>query len=228
MVLCADMFTGIIQAVGLVEQQANHRLRVASPLKSFKIGDSVAVEGVCLTVTAVEEKGPGCLLDFDVSEETLQRTTLGDLEGGDAVNLEPPARIGDPLGGHFVLGHIDATGKIAAKETRGASTVYEFSVPMRLKNYLVSKGSVAVDGISLTVMEVREHSFTVAVIPHTEKNTSLARKKVDDLVNIETDILAKHVERLVRGWREEPSDDLFQKKVLTWEELLREKKEGQS
>jgi riboflavin synthase alpha subunit len=219
------MFTGIVQTKGRVEAREGAKLKIAAPVAGVRTGDSVAVDGVCLTATSVARKENESLLEFDVSEETFQRTTLGDLTAGQEVNLEPPLRVGDPLGGHFVLGHVDATGKVASKEARESSVIMEFSIPMRLKNYLVPKGSVAVDGVSLTVVEVKEHSFTVSMIPYTAKNTTLGGKQPGDLVNLEMDILAKHVDRLLHGWRREPSDDLFEKKTLSWEELLREKEE---
>lgn len=216
------MFTGIIQAIGIVKEMKAPLFRVAAPFPAPQMGESVAVDGACLTVTETAPEGPGCVLSFDVSTETLERTTLGDMAAGQRVNIELAARMGAPLGGHFVLGHVDATAKIAKKENRGTWTLYEFTIPMRFHKYIVPKGSVAVDGISLTAVDVHENSFTAAVVPHTEKNTCLGFKNPGELVNLETDIMAKHVERLVRGWQEEPQGDLFQKKVLTWEEILRQ------
>jgi riboflavin synthase len=209
------MFTGIVQAIGKVKSRKGPKLDVATPYKKLKLGESVAVEGVCLTVTAAK----GGVLSFDVSEETYDKTTLGRLTSGSPVNLETAARVGDPLGGHIVQGHVDGTGQIVSKKILDASIMYEFSVPLKLRRYLVPKGSVAVDGISLTAVDVRQNSFTVAVIPHTEANTSLGKKKVNDPVNLEMDILAKHVERLVGGWKEAPSDNLFEKKVVNWDDL---------
>lgn len=213
------MFTGIVQALGEVKSRKGPKLEIATPYTELKLGDSVAVEGVCLTVVAIQPGGPGVTLTFDVSEETYDKSTLGQLKPSSPVNLETAARVGDALGGHMVLGHVDGTGKIISKQTLADSFIYEFSIPLRLRRYLVSKGSVAVDGISLTVVDIRESSFTVAIIPHTEANTSLGRKNLGDPVNLEMDILAKHVERLLAGWREAPADNLFEKKIVSWEEV---------
>jgi riboflavin synthase len=136
-------------------------------------------------------------MTFDLSAETLKRTTLGTLRPDQKVNLEASLRTGDSLGGHFVLGHVDATGKILAKVPQGSWVLYEFMIPPGFQRYLVPKGSVAVDGISLTVVEPRDNSFSAAVIPHTEKNTTLGYKNIGNGVNLEGDILAKHVEKLL-------------------------------
>src|SRR5688572_30769155 len=195
------MFTGIVEAIGVVEHRQGPRLRLNVPLSGVKVGDSTSVDGVCLTVTAVEEKGAFSVFDYDVSEETDQKSTLGELKAGFRVNVETAVKAGQPLGGHFVLGHVDATGEIAGIERLAASATYKFAFPLRLRKYLVPKGSVAVNGVSLTVADLRENTFTVAVIPHTEKNTSFGWKKAGDRVNLEVDILAKHVERLLDGWK---------------------------
>lgn len=208
------MFTGIVQSMGKVLRQGDNLLEVQGSPAGVKIGDSVAVDGVCLTVIRLQ----GGAMAFDVSEETLRKTTLGALQPGQPVNLEAALRAGDPLGGHFVLGHVDGTGRILSRSPQGASVLIEFSIPRLLRRYLVPKGSVAVDGISLTVVEVKEASFTVAVIPHTEQQTGLGAKQVGDPVNLEADVLAKHVERLMGGWNDETTGELFVKKTLHWEE----------
>ncbi|HRY29146.1 MAG TPA: riboflavin synthase [Elusimicrobiota bacterium] len=213
------MFTGIIQTLGDVVSRNGEKLRVRARLPRLKKGASVAVDGVCLTVVSFTGKKPPQVLTFDVSTETYQRTTLGRYRPGQKVNLETPLRAGDEFGGHFVLGHVDGTGKLVSKTPAGPATVlYEFSVPPHLMDHLAPKGSVAVDGISLTVVDIKEVSFTVAIIPHTEANTSLGAKKPGDPVNLETDMLAKHLDRLLAARRETPTDDLFVKKSLIPEE----------
>jgi riboflavin synthase len=190
------MFTGIVRKMGRVVRRRAGRLEIEGAPAKISIGDSVAVNGACLTVVSSK----GRVMGFDVSEETFRRTDLGGLKPGDGVNLETAARVGDTLGGHIVLGHIDGTGAIASRKSEETSVLYEFSFPPELKKYLAVKGSVSVDGVSLTVVEIRRRSFTVAVIPHTEKNTTLGAKRIGDRVNLEADILAKHVETLLKGW----------------------------
>ena len=146
-----------------------------------------------MTLVAAEDT----LLEFDVSAESLRRTTLGDRKPGDSVNLERSLRLSDRLGGHLVTGHIDGTGRIASIEPEGESRVYAFELDAELARRLVEKGSVAVDGISLTCFDCRDVGFRVAVIPHTASVTTLGRKRVGDRVNIETDLLAKYVEKLL-------------------------------
>jgi riboflavin synthase alpha subunit len=219
------VFTGIIQAMGKVVKRQGSRLVVEAPLAGLKKGDSVAVEGVCLTVVGRSGAGRKRRYEFDVSTETFAKTSLGGLRPSSAVNLEPALRAGQPLGGHFVLGHVDGTGKLVSKTPAGEATVtYEFTVPLRLHHYLASKGSVAVNGVSLTVVDLKEHSFTAAVIPHTEAVTTFGGLRPGDAVNLETDVLAKHVERLLRRAPEGPSagTDLFIKKDVSWDDLMHE------
>ena len=180
------MFTGIVRELGRVQSFEGSRLVVSSEL-SAPVGDSVAVNGVCLTVVASPP------LSFDVVEETLERTTLGGLAPGDPVNLEPAARVGDPLGGHIVQGHVDAVGR--ARSTGDDLTW--FDVPAELLRYVASKGSVAVDGISLTIAGLDDEGFAVALIPHTRAVTTMGRLEPGAAVNIEVDALAKYVERLL-------------------------------
>jgi len=193
------MFTGIVRDRGVVRSVKRRRgeavlaIRTGLDLREVSIGDSIAVDGVCLTVTA---KGEG-EFSADCSVETLSRSTLGDLRPGDRVNLETALRLTDFLGGHLVLGHVDAVGVVAEKTRSASSIVLGFSVPGDLDRYIVEKGSVTVDGISLTVNRCERGRFWVNMIPHTAQATTLGEKKVGDGVNIETDIIAKYVEKLL-------------------------------
>lgn len=186
------MFTGIVEELGRVAERDGGRFRFAAEtvLEDAKVGDSIAVNGCCLTVT---ELGPGWW-EATAVEETLSRTNLADLHPGDRVNLERPMRLADRLGGHLVQGHVDAVGEIVDP----APDLY-VRIPKDLLRYVVAKGSVTVDGCSLTVVEAREDGFTIAVIPHTAEVTTLGFKKAGDRVNIEIDVVAKYVERLLAG-----------------------------
>jgi riboflavin synthase len=193
------MFTGIIEEVGAVksiERAEEHaRLTIYGKMVSHdaKVGDSVSVNGVCLTV--VQKKG--VCLSFDAVYETLRKTALGHLASGDTVNLERSMPVGGRFGGHFVQGHVDATGSIASIRQVDNSFLIYIDVPRDLMRYIVSKGSIAVDGISLTVVDADDKTFSVSIIPHTWEATNLSGKNAGDPVNIETDVLAKYVERLV-------------------------------
>jgi riboflavin synthase len=184
------MFTGIVEELGRLRSRDGGRLVVEASLvlEGLKVGDSLAHNGCCLTVVSV---GPGSY-EVDAVEETFRRTNLGDLQPGDPVNLERPVRLADRLGGHLVQGHVDAVGLI-----RSPAPDLEVSIPPDLRRYLVEKGSVTVDGCSLTVVKVLSDSFTVAVVPHTTAVTTLGRKGPGDRVNLEVDVLAKYVERLL-------------------------------
>ena len=194
------MFTGIIQGLGTVRrmtrkgQDAVMGVETAIPLNDLKQGDSVAVNGVCLTITSIS----GQSFSADVSAETLSRTNLQFLKAGERVNLEKALRLTDFLGGHIVLGHIDGPGKIAEKTPKSGSIVLGVTVEEGLGRYIVEKGSIAVDGISLTVNRYAKDRFYVNIIPHTIENTTLSFKKAGDPVNIETDILGKYVEKLLQ------------------------------
>ncbi len=159
-----------------------------------KVGDSISVDGVCLTVV----KMSGTTFTVEVSPETLQRSTLAAAGQGYSVNLETALRMSDPLGGHLVSGHVDGTGEILEVASEGNSWRYRFRVPREISRFLVEKGSVAVDGVSLTVAECGEGEFSVSVIPHTAQSTVLGRKKAGDRVNLENDIIAKYVEKFLR------------------------------
>ncbi|HHT9155636.1 MAG TPA: riboflavin synthase [Candidatus Tripitaka sp. YC43] len=192
------MFTGIIEHVGRVKELRRAGegsllvLELGAMAKEVKPGESISVEGVCLTVTGLK----GEQASFDVSQETLKRSTLGELRVGQGVNLERSLKVGERMGGHFVQGHVDGTGLIQEKEERPGQCTMWFTVPKGLAGNMIEKGSVAVDGISLTVVEVKDTSFSVALIPFTLTNTTLGLKNVGDRVNIEADILGKWVKRL--------------------------------
>ena len=193
------MFTGIIQGMGAVRRMTKKgedgQLLIDAPLelKDVKIGDSVAVNGACLTVTAKSDH------DFtaDVSAETLARTNLRVLKAGDRVNLEKALRMSDFLSGHIVLGHVDGMGTIREKNIKSQSIIFGVEIEEGLSRYVVEKGSITIDGISLTVNSYDKNRFYVNVIPHTAQVTTLGIRKVGDGVNIETDILGKYVEKFL-------------------------------
>ncbi len=196
------MFTGLVECLGHVAQidddsQGGKNLTIADqPLAlQLSIGESVAVNGACLTVVAIDAG----TFRFQVGPETLLKTNLGELRPGDRVNLERSLRVGDRLGGHFVQGHIDAVGSIAERRTQGEWEIVRFSCPPELTCLMVPKGSIAVDGVSLTLVEVGSDWFTIMLIPHTLANTTLGLKKAGDTINLEADMLAKHVQKLMRG-----------------------------
>ena len=194
------MFTGLIQDVGEIQtlepRQGGVRMTISTRLElgSLKIGDSIAVDGVCLTVV----KFLGAAFVVEASPETLQKTTLAKARQGQRVNLETALRMSDPLGGHLVAGHVDGTGEILEVIPEGNSWRYRFGVPPEIGRYLVKKGSVAADGISLTVADCGDQEFTASVIPHTAQATTLGSKKAGDRVNLESDLVAKYVEKFVR------------------------------
>jgi len=184
------MFTGIVEELGSVDAFDGGRLRIgaATVLEDAGQGDSIAVDGCCLTVVA---QGPGWW-EADVSDETRKRTTLADRQPGDQVNLERPVRVQDRLGGHIVQGHVDGVGEVVEPVPD-----LRVRMPRDLLRYVVEKGSVAVDGVSLTVVDVLDDGFTVAVIPHTSEVTTLGRKGPGERVNLEVDVTVKYVERLL-------------------------------
>ena len=188
------MFSGIVIGQGQVTAAGEGRLDVRAPssvLGGLQIGESVAVNGVCLTVAVVASAG----FAADVMPETLSRTSLGELGTGDTVNLETALRMGDQLGGHLVTGHVDAVGTVAALRDDGNARWVTVSVPSRLSSLLAEKGSVAVDGISLTVVEVSDTAFTVSLIPHTLSATTAGAWRLGSRVNIEVDLIARYVHR---------------------------------
>jgi riboflavin synthase len=188
------MFTGIVEELGTVASIDGPKLRINASLvlEDAKIGDSTAVNGCCLTVV---EMGDGWW-EADVTEESYARTNLGDLTVGSPVNLERPVRLIDRLGGHLVQGHVDAVGEIVVP-----APDLRVRMPKELLRYVVEKGSITVDGISLTVVDVLDDGFTVALIPHTTAVTTLGTKGAGDRVNLEVDVMAKHVERLLEAYR---------------------------
>lgn len=193
------MFTGIVESMGTVKritrkgEDAQLFIDTSMNLDDLKIGDSIAINGVCLTVT---EK-TGSIFCADVSAETMARTTIKLLKSGEKINLEKSLRLNSFLGGHLVLGHVDGMGKIQEKTTKANSIQFCVEIDNELSRYVVEKGSVAVDGISLTVNSCEKNRFYVNIIPHTARNTTLGFKKVADQVNIETDIIAKYVEKFL-------------------------------
>ena len=195
------MFTGLVSAVSRVVSlrsgTAGAVLAVERPADfgDAAVGESIAVSGVCLTV--VPPAAAGQPLCFDVSPETLSRSSLGGLSPGAGVNLERALRASDRLGGHVVAGHVDGTAEVLAVEASGESWTFRFSLPAALARYAVEKGSISVDGVSLTIAGLREGSFDVAVIPHTFEATTLGERKAGDVVNLEVDVLGKYVERLL-------------------------------
>lgn len=188
------MFTGIVEELGSVAALEGSRLRLQGPavLSDVELGASIAVNGCCLTVVAWDSAAGW--FDVDVTQESFDRTQLGDLRPGDPVNLERPVRLSDRLGGHLVQGHVDAVGVIV-----NPAPDLKVKVPEGLHRYLVEKGSVTVDGVSLTVVDPAADGFTVALIPHTMEVTTLGRKGAGDRVNIEVDVMAKYAESLLGG-----------------------------
>ncbi len=191
------MFSGIIECVGTVasvhRSRGDAELTLTSRFRGLVLGESIAVNGACMTVTARR----GSTFTVLVSAESLRRTTLGALRRRDPVNLERSLRVSDRLSGHFVFGHVDGMGTVETIDPEGGSALYRFALPANLSRFLVEKGSIAVDGVSLTVFDCSRRSFTVAVIPHTAEATTLGRKRPGDRVNLETDMLARYVDRAV-------------------------------
>jgi len=196
------MFTGLIENIGRITAidrrgaAAVLTLTTSLPVSEIAIGDSVAVTGACLTVTAKTRT----TLTFDVSPETIAGTTIGGLRSGSGVNLERALRLGERMGGHIVTGHIDCIGRLARTSETDRNRVLEFTMPAENARYLITKGSVAINGISLTVNRVTATGFSVNIIPLTQVTTTLSGLMVGDEVNIETDIIGKYVERLAQPW----------------------------
>ncbi|NOY65146.1 MAG: riboflavin synthase [Nitrospirae bacterium] len=209
------MFTGIVRAMGMVlsikTEGGVSRLRVDSQeiASDASIGDSISINGVCLTVTEID----GNTMSFDISHETMSRTNLGQLKEGDLVNLEPALRPMDRLGGHLVTGHIDATGRIKNIRPLGDAKEMEIEAPEEIMRYVVEKGSIAVDGISLTVNSVEGNTFKVVIIPHTEAVTTIGKKRINEKVNLETDIIGKYVYRFISGRDKSSKDETLMKKL---------------
>ena len=194
------MFTGIVEEVGVVSSLEGSLLclRAETVLEGMRLGDSIALDGVCLTVVRLDEGG----FCIELSPETLRRTTFGGLKAGDPVNLERPLAVSDRLGGHIVQGHVDATGRVVSCKPEGDCFILRLSCPKRLMPYVVEKGFIAVDGVSLTVVKKSATTFTVSIIPYTLANTVLKDKITGGRVNLETDVVAKYVESLLPTFQE--------------------------
>jgi riboflavin synthase len=194
------MFTGIITAIGRIaaieRRGGDVRLTIDEadlPFPNYEVGESIAVNGVCLTAVALHEHG----FDTDVSTETLDVTALGQLSVGDPVNLEPSLALGDRLGGHLVSGHVDCVGRVSSRVSDARSIRLAIEIPPKYARYVARKGSIAVDGVSLTINEVSANSFEVCIIPHTTEATIIGRYVIGTPVNIEVDLLARYLERLL-------------------------------
>ena len=192
------MFTGIVEEVGEVARLEAYRMsvRAARVMEGLTLGDSISVNGACLTVV---DFGDG-EFSVDLSPETLRRSSLGKLAAGKAVNLERPLAVSDRLGGHIVQGHVDATGRIISSKSEGDCVILRIGSPKRIMPYIVEKGFIAVDGISLTVVKKNSSSFTLSVIPYTLQNTNLKEKGRGDRVNLEADVVAKYIESLLANY----------------------------
>lgn len=208
------MFTGIIQCVGrmvrIEPRGGDVSLTIDTgslDLSDVQIGDSISVSGVCLTAVTLRAKG----FSADVSNETLSLTSLGKLKAGDPVNLEKALRLADRLGGHLVSGHVDGLGKVVSITPDGRSQRWLFEVPASIARYIAAKGSVCIDGTSLTVNEVAGHRFGVNLIPHTVENTAFHARRAGDVVNIEVDVIARYVERLLASGDAPKLDEAFLK-----------------
>jgi riboflavin synthase len=200
-----SMFTGIIEEVGTVEQIKQtgeamvFTIGARKVLEDVQLGDSIAVNGVCLTVTSFTDRS----FTVDVMPETVKATSLRTLTRGAKVNLERAMAANGRFGGHFVSGHVDGIGEIVRKQPVANAVYYDIKVPRELRKYMILKGSVAVDGTSLTIFGLTDETFTISLIPHTREATILGEKKVGDIVNIECDIIGKYVEQFVSGKKEE-------------------------
>ena len=193
------MFTGIIEEIGTIKSikkgplSATLSIEASKVLKDTKLGDSISTNGVCLTVTEILKNG----FSVDVMNETLNRTTIQSLKIGSEVNLERAMQLGDRLGGHMVSGHIDDVGTIRSMSKLDFATLVYINAPKHILKYMIEQGSIAVDGISLTVVKIDDHGFYVSIIPYTKKDTTLLDKRVGDLVNLECDLIGKYVEKLL-------------------------------
>lgn len=205
------MFTGIVEAVGEIKglkgtgNGISVQIFIPDTFDDIKIGDSIAVNGACLTAKTINNEG----FIADVSAETLSKTTLGKLKTGDKVNLERALRLSDRLGGHIVSGHIDGTARLRSKVKEGESVKLSFALGKELLRYVINKGSIAIDGISLTVNELGDNDFSVNIIPHTAQSTTILDKKGGDEANIEVDVIGKYVERLLGKGKERNIDKVF-------------------
>ena len=202
------MFTGIIEEIGsvissnLIGGSGELRIGASRILEECKLGDSIAINGVCLTVTKIA----GREIAFDVSLETLRRSNLGTLKKGDPVNLEQAMAADGRFGGHMVSGHIDGTGTLNDRRQEGNAIIFTFSVAPVITRYLITKGSIAIDGISLTISALAGDSFSVTVIPHSLQQTTLGQRALGAIVNLETDLVAKYIEKLLQPENPNPNN----------------------
>lgn len=212
------MFTGIIENRGMVKEKKakggliRFTFELKKAFKNLKLGESIAVNGTCLTVAEKTARS----FSADVISETLKATTLGSLKVGSVVNLERALRYKGSVGGHFITGHVDGVGKIKKIKREGDNQVWTVSVPQKLTAYIALKGSVALDGISLTVQDVKKSTFKIGLIPHTLKETTLASKKTGDALNVEVDLLARYAAKLLKSGKlnKKPSDEKLLKTLL--------------
>jgi riboflavin synthase len=202
------MFTGLVETRGTIDRLTRHgrdaRLVVRGELERepLALGESIAVDGVCLTVATIVEPGPGaCVFEADASVETLEKTTIGELSNGAHVNLERAMPLGGRMGGHIVSGHVDGVGRIAEKTPVGGAVKVAFQLPAELMRYIAPKGSICISGVSLTVNNVHGDRFDVVLVPHTREKTSLDALPIGARVNIEVDLLARYVARLLEHGR---------------------------
>ena len=202
------MFTGIIEEIGRVSstQPSNLTITANGVLHEMKLGGSIAVNGVCLTIVNFNANS----FSVDIIPETLRRTNLGSLQAGDGVNLERPLTLEKELGGHLVQGHVDDTGRVASITQGNEEIVIRFEAPSRVVYYIVEKGFVAVDGVSLTVVDRTTSSFRVSIVEYTRKHTTLGDRRVGELVNLEVDIIAKYTERLTQAHSPDITVDFLQ------------------
>ncbi|MCG8435332.1 MAG: riboflavin synthase [Gammaproteobacteria bacterium] len=208
------MFTGIVQAVGeiiSVAERGDVRLHISFGEGQPQLGDSIAVSGVCLTVTAFDERG----FFADVSRETLCLTTLRDIAAGDKVNLEPALTLSQPLGGHLISGHVDGVGEVIARDADARSERLTLRAPENLRKYIARKGSICVDGVSLTVNQVEGADFAVNIVPHTIAKTTIGEYRPGRKVNLEVDMVARYLERLLQ------ESDVKDGIEITWDNLKR-------
>ena len=198
-ILTKPMFTGIVEEVGIVQlvdrlpQSARIEIEAKKTLENSKIGDSIAVNGACLTVTNLTMDR----FNADISTETLRLTNLGNLKVGAPVNLERSVRLVDRVNGHLVQGHVDEVGKIIGWKDEGDSSLMRVSISLKSMPYIVYKGSITVDGVSLTIANLLDDSFEISLIPHTKEVTTMGQKQIEDQVNIEVDLIGRYIERLL-------------------------------
>ena len=202
------MFTGIIREVGRVTSAQSGKVAITAGdvLRGLELGGSIAVNGVCLTITNLDTNS----FSVDIMPETVERTNLGLLRAGDTVNLERPLALGGELGGHLVQGHVDDTGRVASIRWSNRAMIIRFEAPPEVMRYVVEKGSIAVDGVSLTVVAKDASSFQVSVVDYTREHTTLGNRQVGDLVNLEVDVIAKYVEQLSQAHSTDITFDFLQ------------------